>query len=143
MNVVRVRTRETLLRPDVASLVMRSAVAVGLPSSGAVMAQLARDVAAPHLGIFVGFDGEEPKGIGVVELPTSAFQHAAMIVLAYCEGDRALTMAVCRRVREWLTAAGFQEAQALNFRHTDRSFLRGFAHFGTPGRVGSVIRFML
>jgi hypothetical protein len=142
--VIRVRTRETLMRPDVASLVMRGANACGVLSSGAALAELARDIALDHIGCFVGFHDSEPQGLLIVQLPTSAFQLGPVVLVAYSEGaSRELTHEGGRRMREWIRAAGFDEAVALNLLHPDRAFCRRFAHFGTPERTGSVIKFRL
>jgi hypothetical protein len=142
IRVIRVRTRETLCRPEIASLVMRGATASGLPSSAATVAELARDIASDHVGCFVGFYGTEPAGLVVGLLPTSAFQLGPVIVIAHSEvASHELTVEAGRRLRAWIEAEGFAHAFALNLQHSDRSFCRGTKHFGASRRVGSVIGF--
>lgn len=140
-EVVRIRTRETICRPEVASLVMRGANACEQPS-GAVLAELARDIAADHLGVFVGFSGPDsvPKTVVVACLPTSVFHPAPEITLAYSE-DRKLFRATVLGMRDWIVASGFEHALAYNYLHSDRSFFRGFAYAGSSERFASVIRF--
>jgi hypothetical protein len=83
-----------------------------------------------------------PRVVSVAFLPCNAFYLAATIGLAYSEkGPRRLVAAVGDRMREWLVGHGHHEAMVLNLFHTDRSYVRGLAHFGTPKLIGSVIRF--
>ncbi len=142
MIVLRVRTRNTLV--EVAPLVIRGAAAAGLPSPAHVIAELMRDVAADTVGIFVGLAGDDAQALVVGHLPTSAFHLAPTISLAYSERiDRALSLEMQRRLREWIMAAGFDHALTNNLLHTDRSFLRGFRHFGAGRTIGSAVRFDL
>jgi hypothetical protein len=122
---------------------MRAANRIGLPSSGGVMAEVARDIATDSLGVFVGF-GAEPETLVIGQVPVSAFQFAPMVLLAYVEqADRELVDETGRRFSEWIKACGFDCAMALNLRHSDRAFCRGFARFGAPKKMGSMIRFSL
>lgn len=142
IQVVRVRTCETLCHPDVSSLIMRGARHAGLVSDGAVLAELSRDVAAAHVGLFIGFRDHDPQTVAVGHLPTSAFHLAPTITLAYSDGAaRDLVVETGRRLREWIMAAGFDHALTNNLWHTDRSFLRGFSHFGKGKTIGSAVCF--
>lgn len=139
-EVVRVRTRETLV--GLAPLILRAARVCGFPTPGAVLAEMVRDVASAHLGIFVGYDGREPCGVAVGQLPTSAFYLAATVHLAYSEPRKgSIVDLVSEKLRAWFMANGVYHVLVANIKHTDRAYMRGLAHFGSPARVGGVIRF--
>jgi hypothetical protein len=121
---------------------MRGARECGYPVPAAIMADIARDIASDNHGLFVGYTEDGPRVVSVAFLPCNAFYLAATIGLAYSEkGPRQLVAAVGDRMREWLVGHGHHEAMVLNLFHTDRSYVRGLAHFGAPERIGSVIRF--
>jgi hypothetical protein len=140
-SVIRVRTRETICHPDIAQLVMRGARKAGLPQPAAVLAEMVDRIHSHGIGVFIGFEGHDPKGVLVAELPFSAFHLAPTVSLAYSEGGRALSIAVGARLREWLQETGFDNVLAGNMRHTDRAFMRGLAHVGRVERVGGFFRF--
>lgn len=142
-SIVRVRTRETICHPDISQLIMRGARKAGLTQPAAVLAEIVGQIASHGIGVFVGFDGHDPKAVAIAQLPSSAFHLAPTVSLAYSEGARALAIAVGARLRDWLCEAGFRDALAINMQHTDRAFMRGLAHFGTPERIGGIIRFSL
>lgn len=125
-------------------LVERAAALLPRLSPQQFYEEVVRRISEHALGVFVGYQDGQPKTLLIAELPTSAFQLAPVVVLAYHQGaERALVIATARRLREWLISFGFKNADVLNLRHTDRSMCRGCAHFGTPERIGSVIRFTL
>lgn len=121
---------------------MRGARKAGLPQPALVLAEMVDQVQSHGIGIFVGYHGDSPKGLVVGHLPSSAFHIAPMITLLYSEGvGRALSIEMGRRLRQWLVSSGFDHAVTSNLWHTDRAFMRHYAHFGTPERIGSTLRF--
>lgn len=144
LEVIRVRTRQTLAKPEIAQLVLRGARACGFPVPGAVLADLLLEVGDERYGVFLGLANDAPRGIVVAQLPLSAFMTDPVVVLAYSEQAPAeLVRLVAEKLAKWIAKAGFERALALNMRHTDRAFCRGLAHFGVSSRVGGVIAFAL
>jgi len=157
LNVIRIRERATIVRPEIAQLIMRGARKCGLPQPAAVLAELVRDVESHAQGLFVGFqptgikpgmfhgithDGQHPCVVACGFLPANAFWLAASVGLAYSDrAPRHVVAAVGARLREWLRRCGHDHAVVLNLFHTDRSYIRGLAHFGFGERIGGVIRF--
>lgn len=141
LTVIRVRTRETICRPEISQLILRGARASGLPQPAAALAEIVGQIHSHGIGVFVGFDGDDPKTVAIAQLPSSAFHLAPMVSVAYSEGGRTLSVAVSARLRNWLCEAGFDHALAVNMRHTDRAFMVGLSYFGSSERVGGVIRF--
>ena len=143
MTVIRVRSRATLCRHDVSSLILRAAAESGLPEPALCFAEIGRDIASDRIGLFIGV--EEPYSPCVATigfLPYNAFQVAPTIGFAYSErAPRQMVADVGSSLRGWFEACGFKEAIAWNARHSDRAFMVGLAHFGRPERVGSVIKF--
>jgi hypothetical protein len=140
-HIVRIRTRETLLRPEVASFFMRAAHACGYRPGAGLLAEVAREPGAEWLGLFAGFDGE-PKAMVLGQLPASAFHLAATIHFAYAErAPRQLVAGIGERLRSWFQNAGVDRVLVINLRHTDRAFIKGLGHFGRGQRLGSVIGF--
>lgn len=93
-------------------------------------------------GIFVGLAGDEPKAVAIGFLPHNHLWLAPTVGLAYAEKAPApLVRLVGARMRDWFRRAGHDGVIVINMLHTDRSYMRGLAHFGVPTRVGSVIRF--
>jgi hypothetical protein len=143
IRVARVRTFDTITEPGVRALVLRAVEAVlpRLPPRESCR-EIVQRISQDSLGVFVGWWGDEPKTLLIAEVPTSCFQLAPMVLLSYSEArERELVVATAGRAREWLIACGFKYADVQNLRHTDRSMCRGCAHFGTPERIGGVIRF--
>jgi hypothetical protein len=123
---------------------MRGAALSGLPNNGAVLAEITRDIAAEQLGVFVGFDHNEPRAAVVGHLPTSAFMLAPMVTLAYSEkAPRALVLETGRRLREWIMANGFDRTLALSQTLSGRAFTRVFRHFGRAVGAKTMIIFAL
>jgi len=121
---------------------MRGARKCGFPAPAAVLAELVRDVESHAQGLFVGFDGDRPAVVTCGFLPANAFWLAATVSLAYSNrAPRHIVAAVGARLREWLRLCGHDHALVFNLRHTDRSYIRGLAHFGYGERIGGVIRF--
>ena len=119
---------------------MRGARAAGLKPPALALAELVEHVASHTLGIFLGMHAGHPVAFAVARLPTSAFDLAPTISLAYSERrDRALHREIGERLRGWLLECGHDRALAVNLLHTDRAFLRGFGHFASGKKVGSVI----
>src|ERR1700738_3242961 len=140
-SVIRVRTRETICHPDISHLIMHGARKAGLPQPALVLTEIVNQIHSHGIGVFIGFRGDDPQAVVVAQLPSSAFHLAPFVSLAYSDGRRALSIAVGARLRDWLREAGFDNALAVNMRHTDRAFMRGLAHFGAPARAGGIIRF--
>lgn len=144
LEVVRVRTKQTLAKPEIAQLIMRGAAKIGFPVPAAVLADLCLNPGDNRLGTFIGSLNHIPCAVVITQQPLSAFMLHPMVVLAYAERAPAeLVRLLGARTREWLRAAGFTRAMALNIRHSDRAFCRGLAHFGVPARIGGVITFRL
>ena len=121
---------------------MRGARKAGLPSGPLVLAELVDQVASRRIGIFIGFRDLNPRAVLVAHLPSSAFHIAPIGTLLYSEDrTRALMEAMGRRCREWVVSAGFDHVVTNNLFHDDRAFMRSFAHFGKPERIGSALRF--
>jgi hypothetical protein len=139
--VIRVRTRETICRPEISQLILRAARKCGFPTPAACLAELVRDVESRAQGLFVGLDGDRPAVTAVGFLPANAFWLAPSVGFAYSEGDRTLVVAVSARLQRWLCEAGFDHAVVLNLLHTDRSYICGLRHFGKGECIGDVIRF--
>lgn len=99
-------------------------------------------VAEDKLGIFIGMeDSYLPSALAVAMLPSSSMMMAPQIVLVYSEGPPALIKKVAHRLRKWITDAGYDRAIGINLWREDLVFMRGFKHFGTPARLGSLIEF--
>ena len=142
MTVIRVRERATIVGPDIAQLIMRGARKCGFPQPAAVLAELVRDIESHAQGLFIGFDGDRACVVTCGFLPANAFWLAASVALAYSDrAPRHIVAAVGERLREWLRRCGHDHAVAVNLQHTDRSYIRGLAHFGFGERIGGVIRF--
>jgi hypothetical protein len=142
LGVTRVRTRETLTRPDIAQLIMRGARECGFPVPSAILAELALSPGDACTGIFVGSVSDEPCVVVIGFLPSSAFWLAATVSLAYSErAPRQLVALVAAKLRGWLKENGHNHVLVMNMLHSDRSYIKGLRHFGAPSRAGSVIRF--
>lgn len=143
MTVIRIRTRETLCRHDVSCLILRAARESGVPDPAMALAEIARDIASDAQGLFIGVEEPHSPCTAVVGfLPHNAFQVAPTIGFAYSEkAPRQIVADVGASLRGWFEACGFNEAIAVNSRHSDRAFMVGLAHFGKPERAGSLIRF--
>jgi hypothetical protein len=141
-SVIRVRTRETLCHPDISWLFIRGARECGISQAAVALAELVDQVQSRAWGIFIGFEEHTPRCIAVGHLPTSAFDLAGTVTLAYSEkAHKDLVALVSKQLRVWFRECGNTHALALNLKHTDRSFMVGLRHFGTPSPVGGVIRF--
>jgi hypothetical protein len=142
LGVIRVRTRETLARPDVAHLIMRGARACGYPVPSAILAELCLNPGDDRTATFIGVVDDKPCGVVIGFLPSSAFWLAATVGLAYNEeAPRQLVALVGAKLREWFKENGHSHVLVANMRHKDRGYMAGLEHFGTPSRVGSMIRF--
>ena len=142
LGVMRVRTRETLSRPDIAQLIMRGARECGYPVPAAIAAELLREPWSETVAVFVGLAGGAPRVVTVGFLPTSAFTLAATVGLAYSErAPRQLVALVAEKLRWWFKENGHEHVLVLNMMHSDRSYIKGLSYFGRPSRVGSIIRF--
>lgn len=142
LAVIRIRTRETLARPDIAGLILRGARECGFPVPSAVLAELCLNPGADSTGIFVGMVEDEPRLVVVGLWLTSAFWLAATVVLVYSDkAPHALVKATGSHLRAWFLEGGFDHVIVGNFLHTDRAYIKGLAHFGRASRVGSAIRF--
>jgi len=119
---------------------MRGARKIGL-AAHLVLCELIDNVSGHDYGIFVGFAEHDPKAIAVTQLPCSAFHLAPMMVFAYNEGDRSFVREIGSRTRQWLVELGHAEVLTMNLRHSDRSLLRSFRHFGEPEATGLLVRF--
>jgi hypothetical protein len=141
-RVGRVRTLETISRPDIRELILCGACECGFPQPAKILTELTRDVARDSQGLFIGFEDEIPKVVSVGFLPANAFYLAATVGMAYSEkAPRRLVAAVAARLREWLRSSGHDHAIVLNLFHTDRSYVQGLSYFGRGSRIGGVIRF--
>jgi hypothetical protein len=165
LGVIRVRTRETLCRPEVSQLILRGARACGFPEPAMILGELVRNPGDPRTGIFTGWACEAPRVVAVGFLPASAFWLAPTVALAYSEvrsregarietttratwprpservSSRKLVHLVGSNLREWFKREGYDHVILGNLQHTDRSYIRGLAHFGRPSVIGSAIRF--
>jgi hypothetical protein len=141
-RVTRVRSLGTIGLPGVRALVERS-TAASLPgvSPRKFYEEIANRIDQPALGVFIGFEDEQPQTLVVALLPTSCMMLHAQIVAAYNQGSKGLAEKVAARVREWIVAAGHHQAAAINIRRPDGVFSRGLRYFGRPERLGSVILF--
>jgi hypothetical protein len=140
--VIRVRTKETLVRPDIAQLVMRGARECGYPVPSAILAELLTKPADAHTGIFVGILADDPRVVTIGFLPSSAFWLAATVSLAYSErAPRQLVALVAAKLRDWFRENGHGHVLVANMLHSDRAYMKGLAYFGRPSRAGSLIRF--
>ena len=63
--VTRVRTRATVLQPEIELLVMRAALACRYPNPGMIYRELVRRVGDDALGIFVGHENASPGAMGL------------------------------------------------------------------------------
>jgi hypothetical protein len=141
-RVTRVRTVETISRPDISELILCGARECGFLKPTKILAELTRDVASDSQGLFIGSENDTPKVVSVGFLPLNAFYLAATVGMAYSErAPRHLVVAVGARLREWLRSCGHDHAMVLNLFHTDRSYVRGLAHFGRGSRIGGIVRF--
>lgn len=141
-GVVRVRRKETLCRPAVASLIMRGAAACGFKVPAEVMAELCRGAQAESRGIFIGFHESGPCVFAVGQLPTDYLTIAATVHMAYSDkAPRQIVAEVGKCLREWFLQHGHKEVLVINLLHSDRAFMRGLGHFGQGERAGGVIRF--
>jgi hypothetical protein len=142
LGVIRVRTKETLIRPDIAQLIMRGARQCGFPVPSAILAELSRCPGDDHTGLFLGTIGGEARVVTVGFLPSSAFWLAANVGMAYSEkAPRQLVALVAEKLRDWYKENGHSHVLVANLLHTDRSYMMGLKHFGRPSVAGSVIRF--
>jgi hypothetical protein len=142
LGVTRVRTRETLSRPDIAQLIMRGARECGFPVPSAIFAELVKSPGDACTGIFVGSVGDEPRAAVIGFLPSSAFQLAAGVGLAYSErAPRQLVALVAAKLRDWFKENGHGHALAANMLHSDLAYMKCLEIFGRPSRAGSLIRF--
>jgi hypothetical protein len=140
--VTRIRTKQTLIRPDVAQLILRGARACGYPVPSAILAELCTDPANERTAIFVGTLDDVARVVTVGFLPASAFWLAPVVGMAYSErAPRQLVARVALRLSAWFRENGFAHVLVANLLHSDRSYMRGLKYFGTPSRAGSVIRF--
>ena len=141
---MRIRTRETLARPEIAQFVLRGALSCGFEVPASVLAELVQHPASDRIGIFLGRDDDTPRGLVVAQLPLSVFMTAPVVVLAYADhAPRELVRRIGARLAEWIAGAGFDHALALNMRHDSKAFCRGLRHFGSPDVVGDVVAFQL
>lgn len=122
---------------------MRAAKACKLPAEPQeVLAELRETVGRNDLGLFVACAAQKPVAIVICLLPSTVFQLAPFVVVAYAEArTRRAQVAIGKRLREWLTASGYTAAVAANLLHSDGGFMRGFGHFGQAERIGSLVRF--
>jgi len=142
LSAVRVRTRATLAKPEIAQLVLRGARACGFPVPGAILAELLKNPEDESTGIFVGATLAGPRVVTVGFLPLSAFWLAPIVALAYAEhAPPRLVRLVGKTLRGWFREAGADHVVVANLLHTDRAFIRGLGHFGRPSVSGSMIRF--
>jgi hypothetical protein len=141
---VRVRRPDTLASPAVAGLFERAFRAVGCTSPPLELKGFLRgNIGRNEWGAFVGSEGGVPKAVVVALLPTSPFMLSPQIPLAYNEGSKALARLLGVRVRKWILDNGFNDALAINVRHSAAVFGRVFAHFGKPSRFAEMISFQL
>ena len=147
MTVLRVRTAATIARADIRDLVLRAVEATRYPGADPVLLydELARRIAAPDLGFFVGFVGEwVPQALCVAILPTSQLMMAPQCVLVYSRGPSMLVRHIGERLRAWLRAEGYDRVMGVNLYRSDAAFLRaGRRYLGSGRRIGSLMEFTL
>jgi hypothetical protein len=144
MVVLRVRSQSTIYQADVRALILRAVEATRYPGTVPLRfyEELCVRISEPGLGVFVSYD-DGPRAIVVAMLPGSALMMAPQVPLVYSDGKPSLLRALSSRLRGWLLENGYDRALGINLYREDEVFMRGFAHFGRPGRVGSLIEFDL
>src|SRR5262249_23310140 len=142
LSVIRVRTRQTLCRPDISQLILSGARACGYPVPAAIIAELSINPGADGSGVFCGTVDGAARVVAIGFLPANAFWLAATVSLAYSDNaPHRLVSLVAQKMREWFKSEGHEHVIVANLLHTDRSYLRGLRYFGKPSRIGGVIRF--
>lgn len=143
VRVVRVRRPETIADPRVATLIGRAILGVDYPGTTpeALYAEWAGQVHLDTLGLFIGFEENNPRAIAVIILPSSHAMIAPQALLVYSEGKPELARRIGKRVRVWLMENGFNKLLGVNLYRDDEVFMRGFRHIGRAKRLGSLLEF--
>jgi hypothetical protein len=139
---MRVRSTSQICDPDVAQFLLRSARKCGFKQPGAILAEIVRLLPEEGMGLFIGSQGPRVCFSVLGFLPLNPFYLAATVAFVYSEkAPRQLVADTCAALRAWFVESGQHEVLVLNLFHTDRSYKRGFSHFGHPETAGSVVRF--
>jgi len=137
--VTRVRTRATVLRPEIELLVMRAALACRYPNPGLIYRELVRRVGEDGLGIFVGHENASPMTLVVAILPDSPLMMAPQCPIVYSRGSRMLIRHVGERMREWVMAAGYDRVLSVSLTHSAAAWARSFRWLGEHKTLGTMI----
>lgn len=98
---------------------------------------------APHVGVFVGAEKGQFKGLAVVLLPVDKSVPVPQVFHFYTEGRSvALRDALVGAVVDFVVQSGYSTFWAINMtRKADTVWARAFRKAGTAKRLGSVMEF--
>lgn len=143
IRILRVRKRETLIRPEIVGLIQRAVTATKYPGLTwpVLAAELARLIDQPNIGFYIAQQDDAPKALVLVILPTSALMIAPQVVLVYSEGRPALVKALGRAMKKWLQDEGHDRVMGVTLWREDGAFERRFRYLGKPRRIGTLMDF--
>ena len=141
-RVIRVRTAETFFAAESVAFFERAIRRARYPGTRAdeLIGELGARISEDRVGVFVGLEGEVPRAVVVIYLPSSAAMIAPQAILAYSE-HRPLMRLIGARARDWLMASGYRRLLGMNLHHPDRVWLRAFRHFARGRVIGSLCLF--
>ena len=112
---------------------LRAVTATRYPGADPVLFydEIARRIADPDLGLFVGLVHDSPLALCLAVLPSSQLMMAPQVALVYSEGRPMLIRHMGDRLRAWLRSEGHDRFMAVNLRHTDAVFVRAARRVGS------------
>jgi hypothetical protein len=133
-----------IAQPAFRNFALRAIAASNFPGSTPeeLYDEIAANIAAPNLAVFLGIEDKRPRALFAGILPSSRAMIAPQAVLWYSERP-ALSRLIAERVWGWLGKAGHDRFIGMNLNYKDGPFLRALRRYGTPKVIGSIVEVRL